>query len=353
MGKYSDDGGVVSSKVPIGIKTSNEHQTKFGLYRGQVLKTIFPDDKENTNGGRIEYTVRIGGQNFPNAVNAMDGGGIYNYSERILKHVEKSFDKEVEEGTYSENLDGAFVYVMFIEGNQNIPVIVGLATHPRKAAYKKIKKEDGIVSVDEFNGIEFKIDKDSNYVIKQLGRKDSEGKVLNEPAKDAFWKIFGATGDFEFNTHGTEGTADLRMKFTKETKKFELYAQDNKVIIDENGIVIEDKNQNKIEMKSNAVNITVNGDVKVDASGKADVVAGGDVKVDATGKADIIAGGKVTVEAGGDADITASGTCKVTGTQIQLNGSASGITTATSHQNVIDLITGVPVVPSTTVFGDV
>jgi hypothetical protein len=90
-------------------------------------------------------------------------------------------------------------------------------------------------------------------------------------------------------------------------------------------------------MKSNALNITVNGDVKVDASGKAD----------------IIAGGKVTVEAGGDADITASGTCKVTGTQIQLNGSSSGITTATSHQNVIDLITGVPVVPSTTVFGDV
>jgi hypothetical protein len=337
MGKYSDDGGVVSSKVPIGIKTSNEHQTKFGLYRGQILKVIYPDDKENTNGGRIEYSVRVGGQTFPNAVSALDGGGIYNYREQILKHVEKSFDKENEEGTYSENLDGAFVYVMFIEGNQNIPVIVGVATHPRKAAYKKIKKEEGAVSVEEFNGIEFSIDKDSNYMVKQLGRKDPEGKVLNEPAKDAFWKMFGATGDFEFNTHGTEGTADLRMKFNKETKKFELYAQDNKIIIDENGIVIEDKNQNKIEMKSNALNITVNGDVKVDASGKAD----------------IIAGGKVTVEAGGDADITASGTCKVTGTQIQLNGSSSGITTATSHQNVIDLITGVPVVPSTTVFGDV
>jgi hypothetical protein len=149
--------------------------------------------------------------------------------------------------------------------------------------------------------------------------------------------MFGATGDFEFNTHGTDGIADLRMKFNKETKKFELYAQNNKIIIDANGVVIEDKNSNKVEMKSGAVNITVNGDAKIDASGKAD----------------IIAGGKVTVDAGGDADIKAGGTCKVEATQIQLNGSASGITTATSHQNVIDFITGVPVTPSTTVLGDV
>lgn len=322
MGKYTKDGGVVSNKVPIGARSDREHQMKFGIYRGQVLKTIYPGDKENSNGGRIEYAVRVGGQTFPNAVRIGDGGGIYNYKETILKHAEKSFDKSIEEGTYSENLDGEFVYVMFIEGNQNLPVIVGSSTHPRKAAYKKLKPEDGFIDIEEYNGVEFSVDKDSNYTVKHVGRKDKEGKVVNEAAVDAFMKLFG-NGDMEFNTHGTEGTADLRMKFNKETKKFEVYAQDNKIILDENGIIVEDKFTNKIEMKDGQVNITVAGDANINVDGNT-TINSKDTTVNVDGAA--------TINATGDATISADGNAKFEGTGGTTVGSAGSITQVQGNQ---------------------
>jgi len=56
--------------------------------------------------------------------------------------------------------------------------------------------------------------------------------------------------------------------------------------------------------------------------------------------------------AGGDVDITAGGNAIVTATQIQLNGSATEVTSKLSHLGVIDLITGTPITPTATVFMD-
>lgn len=63
--------------------------------------------------------------------------------------------------------------------------------------------------------------------------------------------------------------------------------------------------------------------------------------------------GAVNVNCGADANVTASGNVNVKGAKIILNSAGSGVTTANSHMNVIDLITGKPVQPSTTVFADV
>lgn len=64
-------------------------------------------------------------------------------------------------------------------------------------------------------------------------------------------------------------------------------------------------------------------------------------------------GGGTNQKSGGDHVIQAGGNVDVMGSQILLNGSASGVTTENSHMGVIDLITGVPVMPSTTVFADI
>ena len=48
-----------------------------------------------------------------------------------------------------------------------------------------------------------------------------------------------------------------------------------------------------------------------------------------------------------------NGVTKVTCPDVQLNGNSSGITTMNSHMGVIDFITGIPVMPSTTVKGDI
>jgi len=59
------------------------------------------------------------------------------------------------------------------------------------------------------------------------------------------------------------------------------------------------------------------------------------------------------IVATGDANVTAVGNAIITAAQIQLNGAASEATSKASHLGVIDLITGAPIVPTTTVFLDV
>lgn len=55
----------------------------------------------------------------------------------------------------------------------------------------------------------------------------------------------------------------------------------------------------------------------------------------------------------GNIELKTEGEVDLKAKKVQLNGKVSGVTTGNSHQNVIDLITGVPVRASTTVFGDV
>lgn len=59
------------------------------------------------------------------------------------------------------------------------------------------------------------------------------------------------------------------------------------------------------------------------------------------------------VMASGNTNLTTTGTTTVTSKEIDLNGNLSGITTFNSHFGVVDFITGVPVQPSLTTFGDV
>lgn len=63
--------------------------------------------------------------------------------------------------------------------------------------------------------------------------------------------------------------------------------------------------------------------------------------------------GNTKIQSGGQVEVVAGGNCKVTASKIILNGEGSGITTKNSHEGVIDLITGVPVMESPTVFSDV
>lgn len=104
-----------------------------------------------------------------------------------------------------------------------------------------------------------------------------------------------------------------------------------------------------LQMQADGTTTLVIGDsgvsLTITPDGKVSLTAKGDVSVSAQGKVD--------VQAGGDANITAGGNITATGSKIILNGSGSGVTTKNSHQGVIDLITGAPVQPSTTVFADV
>lgn len=232
MPKYTHDGGVIPSGIPTSQRDPRNHYRMFGVYRGMIVRAIYPEEQENSRGDRIEYVVRVNGQDYPNAIDLTDQGGIYDYHVRVRKGITESQDNQIEKGTPREKMNGEVVFVMFIEGNGDIPLIVGNDQHPRHAAYKTSKKDQGAFDVEEFNGVEFSIDKDSNYSVKQVGRKDDQGKILNEPGKDSFITLFG-NGDIELNSE-----AQLKMKFTKAEKKMEMVAGTNMISASDDGINI-------------------------------------------------------------------------------------------------------------------
>jgi hypothetical protein len=108
----------------------------------------------------------------------------------------------------------------------------------------------------------------SNLRIRHLGRKSPKGTVENTKGVGSEWILY-ENGDTEFNANGGSGddiavessgtSKDLRIKFTKETKKLEIYANTNEVVLDSNGTKITDKNSNIVEMKSGEVSIKESG----------------------------------------------------------------------------------------------
>ena len=245
----TDDGGVIGSGVPVGQYTGpRDHYTKYGLYQGQIIRRICAEEPESVFKEGQEYVVRINGQDFYGVRDLRRGGGVFNYHERIFTPSDKTYGAKSNHAEYVNNLSGEIVWVLFANGNADKPLIIGSTQHPRNPIVHKACKADGIFEIYEFNGIEFKIDKDSNYTITQLGRKDIQSEpgkpiILNPEATGSFTKFHG-NGDFEINVDGEE----LRAKFIKAEHKFELYAQDNKMIFDLDGILIEDKFSNEIRM---------------------------------------------------------------------------------------------------------
>lgn len=326
MGQYTLDGGVIPSGMPTSQRNSNDHYRLFGIYRGMIVQTIYPDDKRSVSKERIEYVVRIRGQNYPNAVDATEMGGIFNYKTRVRKETTESKDDKIAVQTPREKMNGEVVFVMFLEGHGDVPVIIASDQHPRHGEYKKNKKEEGLFEIEEFNGIEISINKNSDYLIKNVGRKDDKGKVQNQDAVGSMIKMSGSTGDIEINTHGSDGTADLRAKFTKADKKMEFYAQNNKVIYDSTGVSIVDKNNNEFKFTSAGMNMKSVDKMTIQSTGDSTLKSDAKVTVQGTGGVDIKSDGSVAVQGTGGTNLgSGSSATQVQGQTVGLAGGGLGV----------------------------
>jgi len=200
--RYTPDGAAIPSHV----KTVRRGRSpSFRLAKGHIVDVVYPEDNRSRGQRHIEYIVNINGRDVPGVIDIRDRGAIYNYSERVRTKKNKSFEAKstIAPSSLPENLNAEIVYVLFLNGDENYPVIIGAAEHPRHSAYKKVSKEDGEFDVNEFLGVEVKIDKDSNYTITQVGRRDSDGEVINQAAQGAIFKMYG-TGEIEMINHEGE-----------------------------------------------------------------------------------------------------------------------------------------------------
>lgn len=83
----------------------------------------------------------------------------------------------------------------------------------------------------------------------------------------------------------------------------------------------------------------------------------GVLTITTTSDANLTVGGNMTATVTGNTNLTSTGKTSITGKEILLNTTSDdpgrGLQTADSSYGICDFITGVPVVPSTTIFGDV
>lgn len=169
---FRPDGSIDSSNNPV---AGNQYSVRdFGLYKGQVINVVYTDSEENTSGEdsspRVQYEVRVmggprDGQIFKEVTELQTFGGISNYSERIWKGT-TTLTRQDPASIFVlesyEELNGDLVYIQFVNGDLNYPVIIGGARHG-VTNFEGATEEDGPRFTTKVNGITTEISKDGEF----------------------------------------------------------------------------------------------------------------------------------------------------------------------------------------------
>ncbi len=206
------DGQVLSSNLKI-----NDHKNpsdlkynNFGLHKVMLLTAIPVDDKNNKYKQGVEYTgVIVGGPRdgeFISNLQPSDGfGGKDNFFETVYTpKTEVIRGSNKGDKTATENTDGSFVLVSFLNGHQNSPIIMGGYRQPNNENYGATK-DDGTVCRGQFQGLSFKVDKEGIFTLEKEGTTlivdANSGGVFIDTDKDV--KINSAT-KIELGTNATQ-----------------------------------------------------------------------------------------------------------------------------------------------------
>lgn len=336
MDNFLDNGavlphGLLGSNSDAAVAGFNKTYKNTALRMGIVVKSYPTGDAKNLSKLTTEYDVLVFEQNedrgssimtYKNCLSAEGLGSIADFFEKTLRV--RSGGNQDGKLLDTKNQDGSVVLIHCLDGMSEKAIIVGSITHPdRKTTIVGLSPHlEG-----EFNGVNIKVATDGSTTLTFKGATNSKGKP----------------------TDPSQGNTTIK--------------------IEKDGSFQADHDKVKFRMDRNGdASLTAKKDINLTADGNINVVAKGDinakctnVNVDASGKANVKTGGDTNLTVGGNCTATVSGTCKVSAgkkieekaPQIELNGNKSGITTSNSHMGVIDLITGVPVMPSETVKSDV
>lgn len=172
---FRSDGSVLSGNTPFA------GEAKFyGLLRVQLSKVVYVDDSRNMSRGspnpQVLYEgVIIGGDEdgrvLPNIRNGMQQGSGLNCSERILRANDNDQPYTLNHPNSKNPADntGDLVFVQFVGGDYNYPIIIGMENNPLSAALVGATSSDGPVDRGEYNGIAWTINSQGNLRIVQKG----------------------------------------------------------------------------------------------------------------------------------------------------------------------------------------
>lgn len=272
------------------------------LRLGVVTDIIEIEDENNLSKFMTEYEVMtIEDDNtslYKNCISVDAFGGIADYFVKKLRKPKDS--KKVRKSASLKKQNGSIVLLLCIDGSSDQGIILGAIPHPdRKKAL--LKKEDGQHLEGEFNGLNWKIDKDGALTITFKTASDNDGKYKESAGKVGGTHIqMDKNGQVDINTN-LKGDEETYMRMDKKNKDVGLKAGRHIGFTAKQNIgLIAEKN---ISAKATA-------DLLADAGGSITAKSGGAFNVKAEG-AFMLQAASVQVQSDGDV--------KVKGTAITLS----------------------------------
>jgi len=267
------------------------------LRLGVVVDIIEDDDENNQSKLVPEYNVMtIENDNttiYKNCFAVDAFGGIADY---FVKKLRKPKDaKKVQESGSLKKQNGSIVLLLCIDGSSDGQgVIISSIAHPdRKSG--KLTKALGHHMEGEFNGINWKVDKDGALTVKFKSATDNDGKPADESAGGSTFKM-EKDGSMEMADGNKE-----KIRVDKTKKTIDLAAEKD-------------------------INVKTEANVNLDAKEKASIKSGADLIADAGGSATFNSAKAFNIKAEAafelkakDVKITSDSMVTVKGTQVMIN----------------------------------
>jgi hypothetical protein len=274
-----------------GVITPNKKKTMNILNRkykntpiriGCITKVYEIDDENNTSDGTVvQYDVvteELGekGENYveyPRCIALDSIGGIGDFFEYKLR---TSDSEEFTKSHQFKKQNGSMVAILCIDGFGEKGLIIGGIKHPNRKT--TLTKDAGLHLEGEYNGLNWKINKDGELNITFKSATDNEGKPKDETAGGTHFQI-DKEGSIDINTN-LEGDEETYIRMDKKNKDVGLKAGAN-------------------------VGFTAKKDVTTNADGKITGKAKGSIEFTAEGTAKVSAKSSLTLE--GESEVTIKG----------------------------------------------
>ena len=254
------------------------------LYRCLLTKVLYVDDPMNVTSNAVNpqiiyEAVILGGfmegQSISNIRLASWLGGQYNYAERVLR----AASKPTNEIPLAEQ-DGDIVFVQFIQGDLLAPIIIGLGTQPLDGEATGAARADGPLWVEQYNGVETKIDNKGNYSVTQKGGELEDGVFTpNETESDFGGVIKLEDGKIVLNNDVNNIIIDRVEGLTT------IDSESNSIVVDgvTNMITISNTDGDNIEVSSGSIIISNSAGIEINLSSSGITIMGGgtaDIRAD-------------------------------------------------------------------------
>lgn len=182
---------------PMEVSASEVQKLSAGIYKGQIQKVIYPDQKDSVSKIYVEYEILVelstGVSTFTNVPSISAFGGYNDYEDFVYEPSETALSGKNDNTNTFEKRNGSLVAVAFLNNNFQRPIIIGAINHPKNA---RRKSSDGISYIRLFRGVKTEINKDGEWSVTYQSPYNPDGKLKAEATGPSYIKL-DKTGSFE------------------------------------------------------------------------------------------------------------------------------------------------------------